>query len=696
MITYAQIVVEQFLKEFENAKELKLSNDYNSYEPYLMQRRVPVLLKQYKYLLNYSKMGSGKTLSAIISSRYLDSNFTLILCPNQVVSTWKKQIKESFASFDIQSKTFLPSFKGHSPYKYLILNYEMFQQKDSTEKVLSFIKEYNVEFIVIDEIHLCKQRDLKKLSVRRKNVMSLRSGLQQKNKNLYCLTMSGTPVINNLIESKSIIELTTGIEEDIGTSITIPNIMRHYQRLSTIGVRYVPEFNNNLSISKIDIDVSNLKDEIKKVFGNKMSILELERLLTLGKIPTILNNIVKGEKVIIYNHYINGFESRIKDELTNALEAKGFSVSYWDGEDRSGYEKFVNGNSDVLLASPAVSTGVDGLQTVCSKLIINILPWTSAEYEQLMARINRAGQKNDVEIIIPISYIDGENGRWSYDEYKMELISFKSSISDGVIDGIIPSGEIITKEKAWQYLKEWINRIETKGINVIEKPIITPYDFSEDEPSDDSNKKEISRSNGNVEWFSTQQKWSKSNSKTLLEKYSNDNSEWLTYHKQREEFIKKWDTNPCNDISKWCLDHDDDLVIGDFGCGQASIADQIGNRHKVYSFDFVKYNNNVTQADSSDVPLEDRSLYIAVFSLSLITADCNKSLFEAHRTLKKNKFLYIVEPINKFDNIDLFIDSIESIGFSVWKQFDLGESPTFKHLIFIKDKPLNDSIDIVW
>ena len=108
-----------------------------------------------------------------------------------------------------------------------------------------------------------------------------------------------------------------------------------------------------------------------------------------------------------------------------------------------------------MLASPAVSTGIDGLQHVCNRLIINILPWTNAEYEQLVARLHRAGQEKDVEVIIPVSFIKGKKGEFSYDEYKLDMISFKETLSDGVVDGKIPTGEVITKEKAWKYFKEW-------------------------------------------------------------------------------------------------------------------------------------------------------------------------------------------------------------------------------------------------
>ena len=59
------------------------------------------------------------------------------------------------------------------------------------------------------------------------------------------------------------------------------------------------------------------------------------------------------------------------------------------------------GKVDVLISSVPVGTGVDGLQYVCNRMIVISLPWTSAEYEQLIGRLYRQGSAFDkVEVII--------------------------------------------------------------------------------------------------------------------------------------------------------------------------------------------------------------------------------------------------------------------------------------------------------
>lgn len=83
------------------------------------------------------------------------------------------------------------------------------------------------------------------------------------------------------------------------------------------------------------------------------------------------------------------------------------------------------------------------------------------------------------------------------------------------------------------------------------------------------------------------------------------------------EYIKRQPTN---------------FIIGDFGCGEARLAQSVP--HKVHSFDLVPYNDYITVADCSNVPLPSESIHIAVFCLSLMGTNLQDFFKEAHRVLK--------------------------------------------------------------
>jgi hypothetical protein len=91
---------------------------------------------------------------------------------------------------------------------------------------------------------------------------------------------------------------------------------------------------------------------------------------------------------------------------------------------------------DVLIGTSAIGTGVDGLQQVCNRLIVNVLPWTRAEFDQLRGRIYRQGQKQDkVTVVLPLTYAMVNGQRWSWCESKMHRLAFKKSIADAARDG---------------------------------------------------------------------------------------------------------------------------------------------------------------------------------------------------------------------------------------------------------------------
>jgi hypothetical protein len=75
--------------------------------------------------------------------------------------------------------------------------------------------------------------------------------------------------------------------------------------------------------------------------------------------------------------------SGIDKELRDAIEAAGYNAGLLTGDtDDTDLKEFLkpDGKVDVLIASSRIGTGVNGLQYVCRKLIINSLPWTNAEY----------------------------------------------------------------------------------------------------------------------------------------------------------------------------------------------------------------------------------------------------------------------------------------------------------------------------
>lgn len=107
------------------------------------------------------------------------------------------------------------------------------------------------------------------------------------------------------------------------------------------------------------------------------------------------------------------------------------------------------------------------------------------------------------------------------------------------------------------------------------------------------------------------------------------------------------------------------------GCGEAKIMRHFlehksyYNRIKVHSFDLAVSYPGVAVCDMSKVPLQDSSVDVVIFCLSLMNTNFIDAIREARRILKpKSGVLRIAEVESRFDNgPNKFISAVEEIGF---------------------------------
>jgi ubiquinone/menaquinone biosynthesis C-methylase UbiE len=114
----------------------------------------------------------------------------------------------------------------------------------------------------------------------------------------------------------------------------------------------------------------------------------------------------------------------------------------------------------------------------------------------------------------------------------------------------------------------------------------------------------------------------------------------------------------------WCQQRSG-YVIGDFGCGEAKLAEAVADRHTVHNFDHVAGNDDVVACDLAHVPLDDAKLDVAIFSLSLMGANFTDYLREANRTLKLDGQLHIIESTARFTDRNEFAKALEGLGFAI-------------------------------
>ena len=391
---YRDEIRETFLTDYEAATRTKLPNGYSFRDednqilkPTLMQKYVAYKVKTNRRFGNFSGTGAGKTLSAILASRVIDSHLSVIICPNAVVDQWAEDIKRTFPDSVIQKRKEAFNEKyDENKHKYLIINYDLFSQPYSPNLVQKLVKQ-RIDFVVLDEIHFTKKREKTDESKRRHIIEGMMSEVANKNIDVYVLGLSATPVINELEEGKSLLELITRKRyDDISTRPITHNAVTLYKKLSLISIREIPQYPVILPKDVIvEVDIRKCDIDTKKLKNNP---LEIELLTIDAKIPEIIKHI-QGP-TIIYTQYVTGIISKLR----SAVQGARYSCAEYTGDDHSGLDIFKNKQVQVLIASHPISVGVDGLQHICNNLIINTLPWTNADYQQLVGRLIRKGEQD--------------------------------------------------------------------------------------------------------------------------------------------------------------------------------------------------------------------------------------------------------------------------------------------------------------
>ncbi|KAL0476562.1 hypothetical protein AKO1_006040 [Acrasis kona] len=135
------------------------------------------------------------------------------------------------------------------------------------------------------------------------------------------------------------------------------------------------------------------------------------------------------------------------------------------------------------------------------------------------------------------------------------------------------------------------------------------------------------------------------------------------YHDGYRQAVDEWPFDPVKSLIKYLSRQPKSSVVADFGCGEARIAQEA--KQKVHSFDLVALNEHVTVAEMSNVPLEDESVDIAIFCLSLMGTNFADYIKEANRVLKQDGTLKIAELESRLIGLKKFLVVLEKMGFAI-------------------------------
>jgi hypothetical protein len=464
---------------------------------------------------NWSAPGAGKTLAALLTARLAQSRLTVVICPNNVIPTWQAQIDHTYNHGKrINVVAEIQTWQPHDDADFLILNYDRLQGADAEAQALKFCEDYGsrVGLVVVDECHRAKNDGQigqqgsggKAGPSSRRRVLDVIVKALPKSK---LLIQTGTPVLTGCAEGVSLIDL---IDETAQTTYgftrknSFNECMRLHQAMTRYGVRFKPRVGVELlspSVRRSDggeycqskdgkrgLELVTPRDDLAPLIeitdadaiaklsdlkrGRGWSWLDIDEILTPFKLDAIVEAIRPG--TVVYTEHVGGDRADpVVTTIAKAVKKAGFTVAVFDGRADSvrghdtiaavngmcsckrcrGLAAFKRGEVAVLVASRTIGEGVDGLQQVGNRVIVNSPPWHDGAWEQLVGRWFRSGQTRNVEVVVPITWMASPSGRVSLDMLRLSRINDRGNIADAVVDGALPThvgglGELVAAAKA--------------------------------------------------------------------------------------------------------------------------------------------------------------------------------------------------------------------------------------------------------
>ncbi|BFZ15073.1 hypothetical protein BsWGS_18112 [Bradybaena similaris] len=175
-----------------------------------------------------------------------------------------------------------------------------------------------------------------------------------------------------------------------------------------------------------------------------------------------------------------------------------------------------------------------------------------------------------------------------------------------------------------------------------------------------------------------------------LKLFREDRAAFSVYHEGFQNQVNKWPVNPLDVFIKQLKDKPKNLVIADFGCGDAKLAQSVPQ--KVHSFDLVALNKRITVCDMSKTPLPGEHVDIAIFCLSLMGTNITDYVLEANRVLKAGGLLKIAEVVSRFSGLSRFVEGVCNCGFQLLNKRDTNQM--FYLMDFKKIKPVKKSASV--
>ena len=444
--------------KIENIEQMEKRFLPSKFKTTLHQKYIGLKTKDVGSFMDFGDTGVGKTVSGLTAVAHGGYKTVVVTCPANIVLQWKGEIMRFFPGAnvldhsDILNET-IALTKSNKRVNFIVLSYSQISRhgKSIFKNILS---EFKSSLFIADEGQRLKQRNMN-ISKVRQNCKAFIEMSRKGKKKLDVLLLTATPVINSVSECKAILEMvSTKTFPHITTSNSYQNLGHLHAEIAKFSIRHrglIKKKDIKYKVIEKDVEcrslvrLSPVEKEVREIGYLAMDLITLDK-----KQPRIIEEIKKlpkTEKVILHTKFVAG----IIPKIHTALNEAGISTTTYTGSDKRGIlasqgAEFFNDNVQVLVASSAISEGLDKLQHICRNIWFVGHGWTYAEKKQTVGRVARKGQTRNVKVINFVGIVNGVN----YDELvHLNRVSRKKDYHDAVLDGIIPEEIQLPKKESW-------------------------------------------------------------------------------------------------------------------------------------------------------------------------------------------------------------------------------------------------------
>jgi SWI/SNF-related matrix-associated actin-dependent regulator of chromatin subfamily A-like protein 1 len=421
-------------------------------------------------IINGDDVGLGKTFESIMYAETTNSFPCLVVVPASVKYNWKEkwdEITDNKRSVAVIESSPKKSTPNRWDADVVVINYDIIGKKQGKGAAVKFEELVNNDWkmVIFDEAHFLKE----KTSQRAKAAKKITKG------DMKIQMLTGTAVMSRPVELWNLLVLAKR-EGDIASDWMqfITRYCGGYRGKFgwvTDGATNVIELNRKLrevcyirrekrdvlqelpDITKqvIQMPISN-KTKIKRAINDFIQFVkdtkgdeaaekaqEAEHLVALGMMRKLA---IEGKMKAI-ELYLRDWKQAEKGKLLvfgihreplDYLSEKFKSMLIAGGVSSIKKQEIVKEwieNDDMFLFAnmQSAGTGVDGLQKVCSNMLILELPWRPSDLTQAIGRLDRSGQKSSTCVSFMLSDETIDNEMW-------QMLSDKEQVTEAVNKGV--------------------------------------------------------------------------------------------------------------------------------------------------------------------------------------------------------------------------------------------------------------------